>query len=413
MQAGEKNMNNQASNSTLKLLTYLMFLIFAMTTDAVGVIIPEIIKRYDLTLTQASTFHYGVMIAMALTGVSLGFLADRFGRKLAIILGLAIFAAACFLFPFGDDFAYFLCLLLATGVGIGIFKTAALALIGDISSSPKEHTHTMNLAEGYFGIGAIIGPAIVTYLIHGGLSWVYLYAFAGASALLLIVIASLTNYPPKPPVTNKAPSNWRSAIPIMKDRYALGFSSAIALYVVVEAGIYVWLPTLLADYDGSAKWMSIYALSIFFIFRAAGRFLGAWILDRVRWQTTLTLFTGMIFACYFFSTLFGIEVGVWLLPASGLFMSVIYPTLNSKGINCFPVSQHGAIAGVILFFTATAAALGPLMMGVIGDVMGHVSFGFGFAMISAGLLFAMAIWNQLRDPSKGRIDELAAVNAPT
>ena len=30
-------------------------------------------------------------------------------------------------------------------------------------------------------------------------------------------------------------------------------------------------------------------------------------------------------------------------------MSIMYPTLNSKGISCFPKSQHGAAAGVILF----------------------------------------------------------------
>lgn len=36
-------------------------------------------------------------------------------------------------------------------------------------------------------------------------------------------------------------------------------------------------------------------------------------------------------------------------------MSVIYPTLNSNGISCFPKAQHGAAAGVILFFAAAAA----------------------------------------------------------
>jgi len=47
----------------------------------------------------------------------------------------------------------------------------------------------------------------------------------------------------------------------------------------------------------------------------------------------------------------GPDATVYLLALSGLFMSVIYPTLNSKGISCFPKAEHGAIAGVILFFT--------------------------------------------------------------
>ena len=51
----------------------------------------------------------------------------------------------------------------------------------------------------------------------------------------------------------------------------------------------------------------------------------------------------------------GPALAAWLLPLSGLFMSIIYPTLNSKGISCFPRARHGAAAGVILFFTATAA----------------------------------------------------------
>ncbi|MFZ9183612.1 MAG: enoyl-CoA hydratase-related protein, partial [Hylemonella sp.] len=49
--------------------------------------------------------------------------------------------------------------------GIGIFKSGALALIGDISSSTRQHASNMNLVEGFFGVGAIVGPAIVTMLL--------------------------------------------------------------------------------------------------------------------------------------------------------------------------------------------------------------------------------------------------------
>ena len=45
-------------------LTYLLFLLFAVTTDAVGVIIPEVIAEFGLTLTQASGFHYVTMLSL-------------------------------------------------------------------------------------------------------------------------------------------------------------------------------------------------------------------------------------------------------------------------------------------------------------------------------------------------------------
>jgi fucose permease len=137
----------------------------------------------------------------------------------------------------------------------------------------------------------------------------------------------------------------------VKNKYVLAFSAGVFLYVGVEAAIYVWMPTLLASYRGRATWLAAYGISIFFALRAAGRFLGASMLMRWRWHAAVAVLSGAILACFAFSVAGGVEWAVYLLPASGLFMAVIYPTLNSKGISCVPKSEHGAAAGVILFFS--------------------------------------------------------------
>ena len=77
----------------------------------------------------------------------------------------------------------------------------------------------------------------------------------------------------------------------------------------------------------------------------------------------------------------------------------MYPTLNSKGISCFPKSQHGAAAGVILFFTAAAAALGPLAMAAVSDAYGSSKAGFVLATGLAFLLFAGLAGNWLLEPA--------------
>ena len=136
----------------IKALTYLMFAMFAMTTDSVGVIIPEVIRTLRLSLTAAGTFQYATMTGIAVAGLLLGFLADRFGRRRTIVAGLVLFAAACFLLSAGNTLWFFAILLALSGLAIGIFKTGALALIGDISTSTAEHTSIMNAAEGFFGL---------------------------------------------------------------------------------------------------------------------------------------------------------------------------------------------------------------------------------------------------------------------
>src|SRR5439155_178918 len=195
--------------------------------------------------TAAGTFQDATMSRIAVAGLFLGSLADRFGRRRTVIVGLGLFAASCFLLSAGNTLWFFAVLLTLSGLAIGVFKTGALALIGDVSRSTGEHTSIMNTLEGFFGVGAIVGPALLTRLL------------------------------------------------------------------------------------------------------AAGRFLGAWMLRQAGWQLVLMVFSGGILACFAFTVIGGVAWGVFLLPLSGLFMSVMYPTINSKGISCVPKGDHGAAAGVI------------------------------------------------------------------
>jgi len=383
----------------IKWLTYMMFFVFAMTSDAVGVIIPKLVEDYGLTLSQASAFHYAPMIFIAMSGLFLGYLADKWGRQVTICVGLLLFSLASFCFALVDEFTGFVLLLSVIGCAIGLFKTGALALIGDISHSPKQHTNTMNKVEGYFGIGAMIGPAIVSYLLISGVSWKYLYIAAAVMCMGLCLVAYRTEYP-KPVNTHNDNINLKQTLLMMKNPYAMGFSLAIALYVAVEVAIYVWMPSLLLDYEGSWVWLSTYALSVFFALRAGGRFLGAWLMSHFAWQKVICFSSFMVFVCYLGAMLGGLNLAIFLLPISGLFMSVIYPTLNSKGISCFPKHQHGAVAGVILFFTAVSAALTPLFMGLVSDVFGHVTYGFYLATVMGFLLVLLSVYNLLQDPSK-------------
>jgi len=391
-------MIRQSNMAVLKTLTYLMFAMFAMTTDSVGIIIPVIVKTFHLSLTAAGTFQYATMAGIALAGFLLGHLADKYGRKSTIVLGLTLFAAASYLFLAGTSFLFFSVLMAFSGIAIGIFKTGALALIGDISRSTAEHTSIMNTVEGFFGVGSILGPALLSQLLNREVSWQWLYAIAGSMCVLLILTALSVRYPTRVSGQTEQ-TDLRSVSAVMKNRFVLLFSLGAFLYVAVEAAIYVWMPTLLAGYDGPAKWIAIYSISIFFLLRAGGRFLGAWMLNKLSWSAVLTICSGMILACFAISIVGGVSWGVYSLPFSGLFMSVIYPTINSKGISCVAKSEHGAAAGVILFYTCVSAVLAPLAMGAVSDAMGGPIYGFALATGFAALLFFGLVLNNVFNPT--------------
>lgn len=224
--------------------------------------------------------------------------------------------------------------------------------------------------------------------------------------VILIVMALFVEYPTTKKTTEE-PINLSGTMSMLKDPYALGFSIGAFLYVAVECAVYVWMPTLIAKYEGNLVLIATYSLTIFFVLRAGGRFLGVWLLSRYNWSVVLSIFSFLIFVCFLGSVIGGIETAVVLLPLSGLFMSVIYPTINSKGISCFPKAKHGSIAGVILFFTTAGAALGPLAMGAVSDLFGHNAMsGFVLATLFAALLFIAVIINLLFNPTQIRLQQL-------
>ena len=415
----------RAALAAVTALTFAMFFMFGMTTDAVGEVIAIARGELGITNTQASAFHWATMSAIALSGVSLGFLADSIGRKRAIILGLSIYGAASALFFAGTSFALYAVLLFVSGLAIGIFKTAGLAVIGDVSRSTEDHTKKMNAVEGFFGVGAIVGPALVVYLDQNGLSWRWLYICAAALCAMMIAAMAATTFPrregvgaaspaplPGEAATEAPAASLGNTLRLMRSPYALGFSLAIGLYVASEVAIFVWLPSFLDGFTGTGAtgFFAAYAVMIFFVLRAAGRFLGLVILDRFDWKLVMTVFTGIIFACFLLSMIGGRTVAVFLLPLSGLFMSMIYPTLNSKAISCYPRRDHGAVAGVTLFFTALSAALAPLAMALISDGFGggDLRLGFALATVFAGLLFVLALINGVFDPAARALDEANA-----
>nr|WP_295107666.1 MFS transporter [uncultured Caulobacter sp.] len=384
-----------AADRALRGLAWLMFLVTAMTTNVVGVLIPEVARAYGLNLTEAGGLQYATMAGIALAGLFLGGMADRRGRRATVILGLALFALASILIAFNRALSPLLVLLFASGLAIGVFKTGAIALIGDLAHTPAEHTREMNIVEGFFALGAVAGPPIVARLLAAGLPWTALYGLAGALTLGLLLLALVVRFPPARPTAEQA--GMIATLAIARDRRAVGYGACIFLYVGVETAVYVWMPALLASEGAKALLPGAWALSTFFVLRAAGRFVGAWTLERLGWARTLAACGVAVLACFASALAGGREAAAMLLPLSGLFMSVLYPTLNSRAISGFPAERHGAAAGFILFVTCLSAVLSPLAIGAVSDAFGGPRAGFGLATGMALALAGALVCNAAKD----------------
>jgi MFS transporter, DHA1 family, quinolone resistance protein len=100
---------------------------------------------------------------------------------------------------------------------------------------------------------------------------------------------------------------------------------------------------------------------------------------KLAWNSVRTICSGAILACFALSITGGVQWAVYALPLSGLFMSVIYPTVNSKDISRVPKSEHGAAAGRDSLLYMSVGRLGSQAIGAVSDVMGRPIHGFMLA----------------------------------
>jgi MFS family permease len=113
-------------------------------------------------------------IAVMLTSIPMGMLADRIGKKTLMTLGLVISGAAMAGMAFSSSYAWLVVFVLTSGVGVATFSPAALGMISD--SVPAKRQSTAMGIYGAFGenIGIIAGAGV------GGFIWIALghqYAF--------------------------------------------------------------------------------------------------------------------------------------------------------------------------------------------------------------------------------------------
>ncbi|HYP55882.1 MAG TPA: MFS transporter, partial [Solirubrobacterales bacterium] len=168
--------------------------VFAVTFAglvAVGAVLP-VLPRYVHGPLESGNVAVGLVVgSYAVTGLLLrpfaGRLADRRGRKPAVLLGSAIVAGAGFLYllPLGVPGLILARLLL--GAGEGAVFTAGSAWIVDIAP-PQRRARVIGLYGLAVWSGLSVGPLLGELLLHAS-GYTAVWLFAGAAPLVGALIA--------------------------------------------------------------------------------------------------------------------------------------------------------------------------------------------------------------------------------
>ncbi len=156
------------------------------------------------------------------------------------------------------------------------------------------------------------------------------------------------------------------------------FFIGIIFYVAAEIGIGAWLVEFLQKVKLQSVTQSTLYLALFFGSMTAGRFIGSFFLSRVGYIKSM-LYAGVAALIFVGIGVFSSAELAVLLPLSGFFFSIIFPTLTAA-VSDMHQENQGTILGLLFTFAGLGGMVGPWLVGVVSDLAG-LQLGFGIILV--------------------------------
>ncbi len=325
---------------------------FRLPIDALGILLALFTVGYLLASVNSGALltHLGIGNVLVLSG-------------LATAIGLVGYALA----PY-----WWMLIGLAgmSGFGAGAID-AGLNTYVAMQHSPR----TLNWLHACFGVGATIGPLVMTTTLASGASWRWGYAVAGVAHASLAIGFILTRK--AWPVTN-ANANAEAAAPPTASIWSTLRLPGIWLSIIIfgiYSGVEVtagqWSYTLLTEGRAlpdaiAGSWISVYWGSL-----TVGRFVFGAIAARALVASLLhASFIGVIIG----ALLFWLNLSPWLdfagLVVMGLALAPIFPSLIAITPGQLGAAHAANGVGFQISAAVIGGALAPALVGVLANDLG-------------------------------------------
>ena len=376
-------MNNN-KNLYAKLIP-VMLCFFAMGfVDLVGIASNYVKVDLNLTDAQANIFPSLVFFWFLIFSVPTGILMNKIGRKKTVLLSLAVTFASLLIPVFGDGYVIMLLSFSLLGIGNALMQTSLNPLLSNIITGDKLAS-TLTFGQFVKAIASFLAPYIAMWgatqtIPTFGLGWRVLFPMYMVIAVLAIVLLGSTPIEEEQP--DKA-SGFKACLALLGKPFILLSFIGIMCHVGIDVGTNTTAPKILMERLGMSLADAGFATSLYFIFRTAGCFLGAFILQKLSARTffgisVLCMLVAMI-GLFVFQEMTMIYVCIALI---GFGNSNIFPVIFSQALLAMPQKKN-EVSGLMIM-GLFGGTIFPLAMGVASDAIGQSG---AVAVMTVGVLY--------------------------
>lgn len=278
----------------------------------------------------------------------------RIGNRRILGSSYVLMAAGAAGFALAPNWPVALAAALLAGLGFGgiDYGLNQLFAIG----FGKRSTAMLNILNAHFGIGAILGPALIGAVGSEHYPAVFL-AFSLANLPLLLCLRGVREHVPQPVAT---PESGVPGKPVLTRSLVSVLGVFVTLYVLhvgIEAGVGGWEPTHL-ETVGYGAGAAATATSVYWLMMTIGRFLVAPLALRHSAQSIITVSCAGMTVCLLLAAIPGLAP--YAYAGVGLFIAPIFPT-GLPWLNRAAPRARRAGAVVIAASMAGGVAAGPVL----------------------------------------------------
>lgn len=239
----------------------------------------------------------------------------RTGNRRILGTSYLLMAAGAAGFALAPDWPLALTAALLAGIGFGGIDYGLNQLFA--VGFGRRSTAMLNILNAHFGIGAILGPALVGTVGADRYPAIFL-AFALVDLPLLLCLRGVRDRTPQPAEGPRTPPRTRALRSVLAV-----FVVLYVLHVGIEAGVGGWEPTHL-ETVGYGAGLAATATSVYWLMMTAGRFLVAPLALRFPPQAIITVSCAGMTACLLLAAVPGLAP--YAYAGVGLFIAPIFPT---------------------------------------------------------------------------------------
>jgi fucose permease len=332
--------------------------VYGMIAAMLGTILPNLSDRFHLTPTQNGTIAFAQALGLIIASVAVGPLLDSEGKKIGLILGLALIAIALYALPRSPGFRSILFLLFLLGVGGGIVVTGANALVSDVSGAHR--ATALNLVNLFFGLGGLATPFISANLFKS--NWVRLCYTVATLTIVAVAVQAVATMPPP---SGDARFLLADAGPVLGQPLLFMLGLFLFLYITCEVGVWNWLPRhLIAQGIPESRALNILSLG-FALGLLIGRVGVSPILMSVSpIDVTLAASAAMAVSTYLMLRTSKPITAAILVFIAGVSMAPVFPTTLAIVGSAFPRMTSTAM-GIVITFGWVGLAVSSRIIGAI------------------------------------------------